>query len=151
MKGRDNRRKVSMPGVLSLGDFPLTEKRCSYFSSERTHAVVTSTMELGQFHILQDDAWTTPTALNLPRSHDGTVENSTPAYLARVTARWLFVDDVINGRTSIKIYDSFFFSNWLRADVTVSVRCARFREKIFDKSKTGCQKWTLNCRNLHAD
>ena len=50
---------VVMPDVLLLSVLPLTEKRCSYFSSERTRALVTSTMELGQFHILQDDASTT--------------------------------------------------------------------------------------------
>lgn len=82
--------KVAMPIVLLLAILPLTEKRCSYFSLGRTHAAVTSTMELGQFHILQDDisaVLATPTMLKVTRSHGGIAENWTLPYLARVIAR----------------------------------------------------------------
>lgn len=79
-----------MPVVLLPPILPLTEERCSYFSLGRTYAGVKSTMELGQFHILQDDisvALATPTTLKVPRSHDGTVENWIPPYLVRVIVR----------------------------------------------------------------
>lgn len=82
--------KVAMPVVLLLAILPLTEKRCSYFSLGRTHAAVTSAMELGQFHILQDDisaVLAMPTMLKVTRSHGGTAENWTLPYLAWVIAR----------------------------------------------------------------